>query len=108
MALKASFRPQIERVNNLGRLSGTWRQWQLPGGQTAKVRADYNVQSLRHGDGGHGSTLSIHNHRDTQQQHLCVSEQLWRSDESKRLDAVFLAESCSVILRLTRAQSRTE
>jgi hypothetical protein len=38
MALKASFRPQIERVNNSGYFAGTWRQGQLPRGQTAKVR----------------------------------------------------------------------
>jgi len=83
MALKASFRSQIERVNNLRRFSGTRRQGQLPGGQTAKVRPGYRVQSLHKGHGRHDSTRSIHNHSDTQEQHLCVCEQLWCSDEFK-------------------------
>jgi hypothetical protein len=38
----------------LGRHSnGTWRQGQLPGGQTAKVHPDYRVQSLHKGHGRH-------------------------------------------------------
>jgi len=76
MALKASFRPQIERVNNLGHFNGTWRQGQLPSGQTAKVRSGYRVQSLHKGHGRHGSTLSIYDYSDAQDQHLCACEQL--------------------------------
>lgn len=108
MALKASFRPQIERVNNLGQFSGTWRQGQLPSGQTAKVRQGYRVQSLHKGHGRHGSTRFIHNHSDTQEPHLCVYEQLWRSDELNCLDAVFWPDSCSAIQRLARVQSHTK
>ena len=33
--------------------NGTWRQGQLPSGQTAKARPDYRVQSLRKGHGRH-------------------------------------------------------
>jgi len=102
MALKSSFRARIERVNNLGHFNGTWRQGQLPGGQTAKFRPGHRVQSLHKGHGRHGSTLSIYNHSDTQEPHLCVCEQLCCSDELNRLDALFLPDSCSVIQRLAR------
>lgn len=76
MALKASFRAQIERVKNLGYFTATWRQGQLPGGQTAKSRSGHRVQSLHNGHGRHGSTLSIHDYSDAQDQHLYVCEQL--------------------------------
>src|ERR1700694_5772586 len=33
--------------------NGTWRQGQLPSGQTAKVRQDYRVQSLHKGHARH-------------------------------------------------------
>jgi hypothetical protein len=35
------------------RFKGTWRQGQLPSGQTAKARSDHRVQSLRMGHGRH-------------------------------------------------------
>src|ERR1019366_2672672 len=47
------------------RFNRTWRQGQLPGGQTAKARPAYRVQSLHKGHGRH-SIESKHNNSDTQ------------------------------------------
>ncbi len=67
---------------------------------TAKARPDYRVQSLHKGHAAAGSMLSVHNHSDTRDRHLCICEQLWCSNQINRLDALFLPDSCSVPLRL--------
>jgi hypothetical protein len=43
----------VARRVSARRFKGTWRQGQLPNGQTAKARPDYRVQSLHKGHGRH-------------------------------------------------------
>jgi len=49
----------------------TQRQGQLPGGQTAKARPGYRVQSLHKGHGRHAFHQSKRDHNDTQDE--CLS-----------------------------------
>jgi hypothetical protein len=55
---------------------GTWRQGQLPNGQTAKARPDYRVQSLHKGHGRIGSIESKHDIDDTLGECLSSCRQL--------------------------------
>src|ERR1700694_2274349 len=50
--------------------NGTWRQGQLPSGQTAKARTDYRVQSLHKRHGAIGSIELKHDNKDTQYKNL--------------------------------------
>ena len=59
------------------RFTGTWRQGQLPSGQTAKARPDYRVQSLHKGHNRVCSIESKHDIEDTQYGCLSSCGQLW-------------------------------
>ena len=65
-----------------------FRSGQLPGGQTAKARSDYRVQSLHWGHDRH-SIESKNNNSDTQDECLSCCVHLLSGGKNERPDALF-------------------